>query len=69
MRCSPAFLVTCEFEHTHSKYNTSKQPSSFRHVLGVESDPQLVLAAKELKEKGELEYAGLGPGGDEVGGG
>jgi hypothetical protein len=39
---------------------------SFRHVLGIESDPELVLAAKELKEKGRLEYAARRPDGAEV---
>jgi hypothetical protein len=35
-------------------------------VLGVEADAQLVLAAKELKEKGRLEYAAVGDAGGEV---
>jgi hypothetical protein len=42
------------------------RPSSFRHVLGVEADSQLVLAAKELKEKGRLEYVSVGDEGGEV---
>jgi SAM-dependent methyltransferase len=34
---------------------------SFSHVLGLDSDPMLVLAAKEMKESGVLEYH-LSPG-------
>ena len=35
--------------------------ASFRHVLGVEAEPQLVLAAKELQEKGALAFAARRP--------
>ena len=53
-----------------SSHRARKRPPpptpSFRHVLGVEWDAQMVLAAKELKERGDLEYTAAGPGGGEV---
>jgi hypothetical protein len=45
---------------------TRNRPRSFRHVLGIEAEAQMVLAAKELKAAGELDFSVAGPEGGEV---